>query len=44
MLEQKQQIYGFDNYRLDVRNRELLRDGKPVAPRRPARNFACEGF
>ena len=31
MLEQKQQIYGFDNYRLDVRNRELLRDGKPVA-------------
>lgn len=31
MLEQKQVIYGFDNYRLDVRNRELLRDGKPVA-------------
>ena len=31
MLEQKQQIYRFDNYRLDVRNRELLRDGKPVA-------------
>ena len=31
MLEQKQQIYGFDNYRLDVRNRELLHDGKPVA-------------
>ena len=31
MLEQKQHIYGFDNFRLDVPNRELLRDGSPVA-------------
>jgi len=25
-----QQIYGFDNFRLDVPNRKLLRDGRPV--------------
>src|SRR5688572_20248320 len=31
MSEQKQQIYGFDNFRLDVPNRELLRDGAAVA-------------
>jgi DNA-binding winged helix-turn-helix (wHTH) protein/TolB-like protein/Flp pilus assembly protein TadD len=31
MLEQKQQLYGFDNFRLDVSNRQLLRDDKPVA-------------
>ena len=31
MLEQKQQLYGFDNFRLDVLNRQLLRDDKPVA-------------
>lgn len=37
MLEQKQQIYAFDNFRLDVRNRELLRDGAPVTL--PAKAF-----
>jgi DNA-binding winged helix-turn-helix (wHTH) protein/TolB-like protein/tetratricopeptide (TPR) repeat protein len=37
MLEQKQQIYAFDNFRLDVRNRELLRDGTPVTL--PAKAF-----
>jgi len=31
MLEQKQQLYGFDNFRLDVSNRQLLRDDEPVA-------------
>ena len=31
MSEQKQQIYEFDNFRLDVSNRELLRDGSAVA-------------
>ena len=30
MLEQKQQIYSFNNFRLDVPNRQLLRDGRPV--------------
>jgi eukaryotic-like serine/threonine-protein kinase len=30
MSEQNQQIYGFDNFRLDVPNRKLLRDGRPV--------------
>jgi tetratricopeptide (TPR) repeat protein/DNA-binding winged helix-turn-helix (wHTH) protein len=30
MSEQRQQIYGFDNFRLDVPNRELLRDGRVV--------------
>jgi DNA-binding winged helix-turn-helix (wHTH) protein/TolB-like protein/Flp pilus assembly protein TadD len=30
MLELKRQIYGFDNFRLDVPNRQLLRDGRPV--------------
>ncbi|HEY2973139.1 MAG TPA: winged helix-turn-helix domain-containing protein [Pyrinomonadaceae bacterium] len=37
MLEEKQQIYAFDNFRLDVRNRELLRDGTPVTL--PAKAF-----
>src|SRR5437016_322962 len=37
MLEQKQQIYAFDNFRLDVSNRELLHDGKSVAL--PAKAF-----
>jgi DNA-binding winged helix-turn-helix (wHTH) protein/TolB-like protein/Flp pilus assembly protein TadD len=37
MLEQKQQIYSFDNFRLDVSNRQLLRDGGPVAL--PAKAF-----
>jgi DNA-binding winged helix-turn-helix (wHTH) protein/TolB-like protein/tetratricopeptide (TPR) repeat protein len=37
MLEQKQQIYGFDNFRLDVSNRQLLHDGRPVAL--PAKAF-----
>jgi DNA-binding winged helix-turn-helix (wHTH) protein/TolB-like protein/Tfp pilus assembly protein PilF len=37
MLEQKQQIYSFDNFRLDVTNRELLRDGTAVAL--PAKAF-----
>lgn len=37
MLEQKQQIYGFDNFRLDVRNRQLLCDGRPVSL--PAKAF-----
>jgi DNA-binding winged helix-turn-helix (wHTH) protein len=37
MLEQKQQIYAFDNFRLDVRNRELLCDGRPVTL--PAKAF-----
>jgi DNA-binding winged helix-turn-helix (wHTH) protein/TolB-like protein/Flp pilus assembly protein TadD len=37
MLEQKQQIYRFDNFRLDVRNRELLCDGRPVTL--PAKAF-----
>jgi TolB-like protein/DNA-binding winged helix-turn-helix (wHTH) protein/Flp pilus assembly protein TadD len=31
MSEQNQQIYGFDNFRLDVPNRLLLRDGAPVS-------------
>lgn len=31
MSEQKQQIYEFDNFRLDVPNRELMRDGNAVA-------------
>jgi len=31
MSEQNQQIYGFDNFRLDVPNRKLLRDGAPVS-------------
>ena len=31
MLEQKQQIYAFDNFRLDVANRELRHDDQPVA-------------
>ncbi|MFL6230335.1 MAG: winged helix-turn-helix domain-containing protein [Pyrinomonadaceae bacterium] len=30
MQEQKQQIYGFDDFRLDVPNRQLLRDGRSV--------------
>jgi Tol biopolymer transport system component/DNA-binding winged helix-turn-helix (wHTH) protein len=30
MSEQNQQIYGFDNFRLDVPNRKLLRDGRSV--------------
>jgi DNA-binding winged helix-turn-helix (wHTH) protein/TolB-like protein/Flp pilus assembly protein TadD len=37
MLEQKQQLYGFDNFRLDVSNRQLLDDGRPVAL--PAKAF-----
>ena len=37
MLEQNQLIYAFDNFRLDVRNRELLRDGRPVTL--PAKAF-----
>ena len=37
MREQKQQIYRFDNFRLDVSNRQLLRDGQPVAL--PAKAF-----
>src|SRR5688572_27288232 len=37
MLEQKQPIYEFDNFRLDVSNRQLLRDGEPVAL--PAKAF-----
>jgi DNA-binding winged helix-turn-helix (wHTH) protein/TolB-like protein/Flp pilus assembly protein TadD len=37
MLEQKQQIYRFDNFRLDVSNRQLLRAGSPVAL--PAKAF-----
>lgn len=37
MLEQKQQIYGFDDFRLDVSNRQLLRDGRPVTL--PAKAF-----
>ncbi len=37
MLEQKRQIYGFDNFRLDVPNRQLLRDGESVAL--PAKAF-----
>jgi DNA-binding response OmpR family regulator len=37
MPEQKQQIYTFDNYRLDVSNRQLLHDGKPLAL--PAKAF-----
>jgi TolB-like protein/DNA-binding winged helix-turn-helix (wHTH) protein/Tfp pilus assembly protein PilF len=31
MSEQNRQIYGFDNFRLDVPNRRLLRDGAPVS-------------
>ena len=31
MLEQKQQIYAFDNFRLDVANRELRHYDQPVA-------------
>jgi len=30
MPEPTQQVYGFDSYRLDVSNRQLLLDGKPV--------------
>jgi serine/threonine-protein kinase len=37
MSEQKQQIYEFDNFRLDVPNRELLRNGTAVAL--PAKAF-----
>jgi adenylate cyclase len=37
MSQQKRQIYEFDNFRLDVPNRELLRDGTPVAL--PAKAF-----
>jgi DNA-binding winged helix-turn-helix (wHTH) protein/TolB-like protein len=37
MLEEDQQIYCFDNFRLDVGNRELLRDAKPVTL--PAKAF-----
>jgi DNA-binding winged helix-turn-helix (wHTH) protein/TolB-like protein len=37
MLEEKQLIYEFDNFRLDARNRELVRDGRPVAL--PAKAF-----
>jgi DNA-binding winged helix-turn-helix (wHTH) protein/TolB-like protein/Tfp pilus assembly protein PilF len=37
MSEQKQQIYEFDNFRLDVSNRELLRDGATVSL--PAKAF-----
>jgi DNA-binding winged helix-turn-helix (wHTH) protein/TolB-like protein/Flp pilus assembly protein TadD len=37
MLEQKQQVYGFDNFRLDVSNRQLLHDGRRVAL--PAKAF-----
>ena len=37
MREQKQQIYEFDDFRLDVSNRQLLHDGKPVAL--PAKAF-----
>ena len=37
MSEQKPQIYEFDNFRLDVPNRELLRDGTHVAL--PAKAF-----
>jgi DNA-binding winged helix-turn-helix (wHTH) protein/TolB-like protein/Flp pilus assembly protein TadD len=31
MPEQKQQVYAFDNFRLDVSNRELRHDDRPVA-------------
>lgn len=31
MQEQKPQIYGFDDFRLDVANRQLERSGRPVA-------------
>ena len=37
MPEQKPQTYGFDDFRLDVSNRQLLHDGKPVAL--PAKAF-----
>lgn len=37
MVEEKNQIYAFDNFRLDVRNRELLCDGKQVTL--PAKAF-----
>jgi Tol biopolymer transport system component/DNA-binding winged helix-turn-helix (wHTH) protein len=37
MSEEKQEIYGFDNFRLDVSNRQLLHDGRPVAL--PAKAF-----
>src|SRR5580765_671121 len=37
MPEQTRQIYGFDDFRLDVSNRELLRAGQPVAL--PAKAF-----
>ena len=37
MSEQKQQIFEFDNFRLDPMNRTLLRDGSPVAL--PAKAF-----
>jgi Tol biopolymer transport system component/DNA-binding winged helix-turn-helix (wHTH) protein len=31
MRERKPQIYGFDDFRLEVENRQLLHDGRPVA-------------
>jgi DNA-binding winged helix-turn-helix (wHTH) protein len=37
MTEQKQQIYEFDNFRLDVENRELVREGSAVVL--PAKAF-----
>lgn len=37
MPDQKPQIYAFDSFRLDVPNRELLRDGRPVAYQRAIR-------
>ena len=37
MSEQKQQIFEFDNFRLDLLNRTLLRDRSPVAL--PAKAF-----
>lgn len=37
MSQQNQQIYRFDNFRLDVRNRQLLHDGEPVVL--PAKAF-----
>ena len=37
MREQREQIYGFDDFRLDVSDRQLLHDGRPVAL--PAKAF-----
>ena len=37
MREQKPQVYGFDDFRLEVSNRQLLHDGRPVAL--PAKAF-----